>query len=156
MQDSRQNDKQQSREDRYTSSQKDDDFFKEFGKSEQPFGVPDKSFWRIELEGRSRTYGLRNLSYKLLADKYRDYQAEGKIENALKCCKMKRLMKRLLEDREDVATIADICEIALDHYEYKIAKEQAIEGLKHVHLLHAEAIKFDCILMRAFYGMDFY
>ena len=106
--------------------------------------------------GRSRTYGLRNLSSKLLGDKYREYKAEGKLENALKCCKMKRLMKRLLEGKEDVATIADICEIALDHYEYKIAKEQAIEGLKHVaHASHAEAIKFYCILTRAFYGMDF-
>lgn len=68
---------------------------------------------------------------------------------------MKRLMKRLLEDKEDVSTIADICEVALDHEKYKIAKEQAIEGLKHVQPLHAEAIKFYCILMRAFYGLDF-
>ena len=33
----------------------------------------------------------------MLADKYREYRQEGRIENALKCCKMKRLMKRLLE-----------------------------------------------------------
>lgn len=137
------------------NNQKDDDFFKEFGKSEQPFGNPEKSFNRLEIVGKARTYGLRNLSYKLLSDKYRDYKAEGKIENALKCCKMKRLMKRLLEDKECVATIADICEIALDHLEFKIAKEQALEGLKHAHPLHCEAIKFYCIMMRAFYGMDF-
>ncbi len=71
---------------------------------------------------------MRNLAYKLLAEKYRDYRAEGKIESALKCCKMKRLIRRLLESGEggradDVATIADICEIALDNGEYKIAKE---------------------------------
>jgi hypothetical protein len=35
-----------------------------------------------------------------LAEKYRDYRAEGKIESALKCCKMKRLMRRLLESGE--------------------------------------------------------
>jgi hypothetical protein len=57
---------------------------------------------------------------------------------------------------DDVATIADICEIALDNGEFKIAKDQAIQGLKHViSPLHAEAIKFYCILMRAYYGMDF-
>lgn len=65
-------------------------------------------------------------------------------------------MKRALEDSEDIATIADICEISLDHNEYKIAKDQALEALKHVHPLHAEAIKFYCILMRAFYGEEFY
>lgn len=68
----------------------------------------------IEIAGRSKTYGLRNLPYKLLADKYKDFKNEGNIETALKCCRMKRLMKRLLEDREDVSTTADVCEIALD------------------------------------------
>jgi len=94
-----------------------------------PFGPPHLSYTRIQLVGRVRTYGLRTLSYKLLADKYREYRQEGRIENALKCCKMKRVMKRLLEGQirggrnDDVATIADICEIALDNGEYKIAKE---------------------------------
>jgi len=127
-----------------------------------PFGAPEKAFTRVEILGSAKTYGLRNLSYKMLADKYREYRSEGRIENALKCCKMKRLMKRLLLGQgiggktDDVATIADICEIALDNGEFKIAKEQAVEGLKHVNsALHSEAIKFYCILMRAFYGMDF-
>ena len=106
------------------------------------------------------------------------YRAEGRIENALKCCKMKRMMKRLIEHGgvlpgewgeeeinkssdsrrgDDVATITDICEIALDHEEYKIAKEQAVEGLKYMQSsLHAEAIKFYCILLRAYYGMEFF
>lgn len=91
--------------------------------------MPDQSFSRVEIVGRVRTYGLRTLSYKLLADKYREYRQNGVVENALKCCKMKRVMKRLLEGQikggrnDDVATIADICEIALDNGEYKIAKE---------------------------------
>jgi hypothetical protein len=68
----------------------------------------------IQIVGRSKTYGLRNIPYKLLADKYREFKTEGNIEVALKCCRMKRLMKRLLEDKEDVSTAADICEIALD------------------------------------------
>lgn len=64
--------------------------------------------------GKCKSYGLRNLPYKILADKHKEYKNEGKIENALKCCRMKRLMKKLLEDKEDVSTIADVCEISLE------------------------------------------
>ena len=135
-------------------SQKDDDFFKEFGKSEMPFGPPDKAFFRIELVPKSRTFGLRNLPYRILAEKYQEFKQEGHVENALKCCQMRRLMKRALEDKEDISTLADICEIALDHQQFKIAQEKAVEALKHVHPLHAEAIKFYCILMRANFVMD--
>jgi uncharacterized protein (DUF1330 family) len=53
---------------------KDDDYFKEFGKSETPFGPHDRSYHRIEIVGKAKTYGLRNLSYKMLADKYRVYE----------------------------------------------------------------------------------
>lgn len=49
-------------------------------------------------------------------------------------------MKMLLEDKEDISTTADICEIALEQHENKIAKEQALEALRHIHPLHAEAI----------------
>lgn len=112
---------------------KDDDYFKEFGKTETPFGQPDRTFNRIQIVGKSKSFGLRNLSYRLLAEKYREFRTEGRVENALQCCKMKRIMKRLLDQgTDDVSTIADICEIALDNGEYTIAKEQAIEGLKHV------------------------
>jgi hypothetical protein len=94
-----------------------------------PFGNPETAYSRIEIVGRVKTFGLRTLSYKLLADKYREYRQEGRIENALKCCKMMRMMRRLLEGQikggksDDVATIADICEISLDNGEFKIAKE---------------------------------
>ena len=67
---------------------------------------------------------------------------------------MKRLMKRLLEDKEDVQTIADICEISIEQYQFKISKDFAFEALNHIHPLHSEAIKFYCILMRSFSGMD--
>ena len=82
------------------------------------------------MTGHTRTYQLRNLSYRLLAEKYRDFRSEGRIESALQCCKMKRVMKRLLEQRDDnriiiddVQTVAEICEIALDNGEFKIAKD---------------------------------
>lgn len=120
-----------------------------------PFGSPDRAYVRIELVPKSRTYGMRNLPYKLLSDKYKEYKDDGQIENALKCCKMRRIMKRCLEDREDISTLAEICEISLDNYEFKIAKDQAMEALKHIHPLHAEAIKFYCILMRAYHGMQY-
>ena len=90
--------------------------------------MPERAFSRVQILGKTESYGLRNLSYKLLAEKYREFRTEGRIESALQCCKMKRVMKRLLEQGEggkadDVSTIADICEIALDNGEFKIAKE---------------------------------
>ena len=118
----------------------------------------------MTLTGRLRTYGLRTLSYTLLADRSRDYRAQGQFENALKCCKMRRVMKRLMNgnggagvSREEASTVAEIAEIALDNGEYKVAKEQAVKGLREMvrSQLHAESIKFHCILMRAFYGMSF-
>ena len=76
---------------------------------------------------------------------------------------MRRVMKRLINgistgsSREEASTVAEIAEIALDNGEYKVAKEQAVRGLREMvrSQLHAEAIKFHCILMRAFYGMSF-
>ncbi len=105
------------RSDKYGAAnvQKEDDFFKEFGKTEMPFGPPDKSYLRIELVPKSKTYGLRNLPYRILANKYQDFKQDGQIENSLKCCQMRRLMKRALEDKEEISTLADICEISLDH-----------------------------------------
>lgn len=119
-----------------------------------PFGQPDKSYLRIEIVPKSKTYGLRNLPYRILANKYQDFKQDGLIENSLKCCQMRRLMKRALEDKEEISTLADICEISLDHMQFRIAVEKAIEALKHVHPLHAEAIKFYCILMRAHFVME--
>lgn len=88
---------------------------------------------KIDIVSKCKTYGLRNLPYKLLADKHKEYKTEGKIENALKCCKMKRLMTKLIEDKEDIGTIADVCEIALEQEKQEIAREQAEEALKHIH-----------------------
>lgn len=48
-----------------------------------PFGQPERTFNRIQIVGKSRSYGLRNISYKLLAEKYREFRAEGRIESAL-------------------------------------------------------------------------
>ena len=90
----------------------------------------------MTLTGRLRTYGLRTLSYTLLADLSRDYRAQGQFENALKCCKMRRVMKRLLNgngvgvSREEASTVAEIAKIALDNGEYEVAKEQAVRGLR--------------------------
>jgi hypothetical protein len=140
----------------------DEDYSKDFGKSPLPFGQPDQASPRMTLTGRLRTYGLRTLSYTLLLDRSRDYRAQGQFENALKCCKMRRVIKRLLNGNEvgvsweEASTVVEIAKIALDNGEYKVAKEQAMRGLREMvrSNLHAEAIKFHCFLMHAFYGMS--
>lgn len=42
-----------------------------------PFGPPERAYIRIELVPKSKTYGMRNLPYKLLSDKYKEYKEEG-------------------------------------------------------------------------------
>ena len=100
----------------------------EIWETETPFRYTERAFSRMQLLGKTQSNGVRNFSYRLIVEKYREFRTEGRIESALQCCKMKRVMKRLLEQGEggkadDVSTIADICEIALDNGEFKIAKE---------------------------------
>jgi hypothetical protein len=51
---------------------------------------------------------------------------------------MRRVMKRLINgnatgsSREEASTVAEIAEIALDNGEYKVAKEQAVRGLREM------------------------
>jgi len=67
---------------------------------------------------------------------------------------MRLLMTQYLENRVDLTTLAEIAEIALDQQEFEKAIKKAEEGLSLLNNLHAEAIKFYCILMRAKYGID--
>lgn len=73
-----------------------------FGKSEYPFGDPEKEYKKVRILGKSKTYGMRNIPYKQLANELKNFQSVGNIENTLKGCRMKRTIKFLLEDKEDI------------------------------------------------------
>jgi len=55
---------------------------------------------------------------------------------------------------KDTTTYADICDIYLDNHQWKKAQEFAYKGLKVCNPLHAESIKFYCILIQAYYMSD--
>jgi tetratricopeptide (TPR) repeat protein len=118
----------------------------ELGKTEKPFLKQIK-----DLDAVSKVYGLRNLPYRVLAERYKEYRRNGKNELALKTLKMKMAITRFLEGRVDTGAVAEIAEILLDEGLIDLSIEKTREGLVLVHPLHAETIKFYCILLRAFY-----
>jgi len=46
-----------------------DQFFKLFGRHEQPFGEPKQEYRKFEIVPRSKTFNLRNTPYKELFDR---------------------------------------------------------------------------------------
>ena len=47
-------------------TKEDNSFWKEFGKSPEPFGSPQQKFYKFELVAKSRTYKFRNLMYNVI------------------------------------------------------------------------------------------
>lgn len=67
---------------------------------------------------------------------------------------MKKLMNSTLTGKPDLVTLADLAEMALEHDQNEIAIKYSIEGLKHILPLHAERVRFYCILIRAYSALD--
>jgi hypothetical protein len=63
-------------------------------------------------------------------------------------------MNSTLTGKADLITLADIAEIALEQDQNEIAKNYAEKGLTHILPLHAERIRFYCILIRAYSALD--
>lgn len=107
-----------------------------------------------DIVGVSRVYGMRNIPYKVLAERYKEYRSAGKNELALKALRMKMTMTKFLEDCADVTALAEIAEILLEEGLVDKAIEKTLEGLQLIHPLHAETVKYYCILVRAYYEKD--
>lgn len=121
----------------------------ELGKSEKPFTKQIK-----DILGVSKVYGLRNIPYRVLAERYKDYRKNGKNELALNALKIKMSITKYIDDKIDVTALAEIAEILLEEGLIEKAIEKAIECLKYIHPLHSESIKLYCILLRALYEKD--
>jgi hypothetical protein len=67
-------------------------FYKFFDKEPRPFGDPltDKKVFTFGF--KSRSYDLRSLPYRVIADKFNEYKADGNIESAIKCCHTRRII----------------------------------------------------------------
>lgn len=93
-----------------------ENFFKNFGKDERPFGsFEPKPRYHFELILKSRTLSLRNLPYTILASKFKEYKDNGYINDAIESCRMRSHIRlHLLGDEADNQTQADLCQIYLD------------------------------------------
>lgn len=118
----------------------------ELGTTEKPFKDQIK-----DLKAKSKVYGFRNIPYKVLAERYKEYRNTARHELALKALKMKMVITKLLEDRTDVTSLAEIGEILLEGGIVEKAIEKTLEGLRLIYPMHAETVKFYCILVRALY-----
>lgn len=63
-------------------------------------------------------------------------------------------MNGALLGKVDLVTLADIAEMALDQGHYSVAIKYAEDGIQHIIPLHAERVRFYCILIRAYFGLD--
>ena len=129
-------------------------FYKSFGKIEKPFGEFNQNYlqtlpYYFEFSPKSKSFSLRNLPYTVLANKFKEFKEKDQLNEAIESCRMRSCIRRKLLGGEaaDTPTIADLCQIYLEKENYDLAKQAAIKALQVIHPMHAEAIKFYCILM---------
>ncbi len=121
----------------------------ELGKSGAPF-----TNQIMAVNGKSKTYRLRNVPYCVLAGKYKDYVNQGKKELALKALKLKLAITKALDSKVDTTAVSEIAEILIEEGMAEKAIEQALYGVQQIHPLNAEVIKFYCHLIRCYYEKD--
>ena len=135
-------------------SQKMDEYFSKFGKAERPFGDPKEEWPKFKFVPKTKCYQLRNIPYTKLFEKQYEYKNQQKADEALHCAKSKCEMNYALKGKIDLVTLADIGEMALEQEQYEQAIKYAEQALVDILPLHAERIRFYCILIRAHYGLD--
>ena len=97
---------------------------------------------------------MRNLPVHNFSNKYKDYRAQGQNELALNACKAKIHYVKLLEGVHDLDAQGEISELLIEEEMYEEAIEQAKIGLEACEHENSSAIKFYCVLMRAYQGLD--
>lgn len=70
---------------------------------------------------------------------------------ALTTCKLKLTLNKLLYNQTDYPTLGEIAEILLEEGFYEESIEEALQGLKALSHFNAEAVKFYCVMMRAYF-----
>ena len=69
---------------------------------------------------------------------------------------MRKEMNFALTGRVDIVALADIAEMALEQEEYEMAISYTEQAFIDIMPLHAERIRFYCILIRAYFLMENY
>ena len=70
---------------------------------------------------------------------------------ALKTCKLKMTLNKLLYNAIDFPTQGEIAEILLEEGFFNEANEEAQRAVQLLPHFNAEAIKFYCVMMRAYF-----
>jgi hypothetical protein len=126
----------------------------ELGRVESPFIVQNLE----RLSPRAKIYSMKNVEYRILADKYSEYRQAKNHNLSLQACNLKlRVSKAMNTDPEFLGEphlLADIGEVLLETGDIENAMKKAKEALLQVHPLHAEGVKSWCVLMKALMGKD--
>ena len=84
-----------------------------------------------------------------MAQKFVEYQGNGWTEDAIETCRMRTLLSNNLNGTEkgDLSTKSDLCSIYLERKRWTLATTEAAKAIREPWTMHAQAIKFQCILM---------
>eukprot|EP00826_Nyctotherus_ovalis_P063903 TRINITY_DN936_c0_g2_i2.p1 TRINITY_DN936_c0_g2~~TRINITY_DN936_c0_g2_i2.p1 ORF type:complete len:427 (+),score=123.32 TRINITY_DN936_c0_g2_i2:1300-2580(+) len=123
----------------------------ELGKTEKPLTDQIK-----DMDGVCRVYRFRNIPYRVLAGRYKEYKNSGKKELALKALRMKLTIEKLLYNRMETTALAELAEILLEGGIVDKSIQKTTEGIRYIHPLNSGAVKFYCVLMRALYEKKSY
>lgn len=87
-----------------------------------------------------------------MAQKFSEYQNNGWIEEAIETCRMRtHINLKLRGDEDDLTTKSDLCSVYLERKQFELASTQAAKAIKEPWTMHAQSIKFQTILMQAYY-----
>ena len=130
--------------------QNEDELFERLGSWEKPFRNENSIIPYI----RYKVYSMRSLRINDFANKYKEYRVHGQNETALNACRSKIHYIDLLEGTHDIDAQGEIAELLLEEGLYEEAIDEARKGLDIIGTNDCSAIKFYCVLMRAYQHLN--
>lgn len=113
----------------------------ELGRVENPFVLQNLD----KINEKVKMYSMKNVEYRILADKYHEYKDAKNHSLSLQACNLKLRISKALNSESDYlgdpALLSDIGEILLETGDLENAIKKAKESLIQVHPLHAESVK---------------
>ena len=126
---------------------KEEEVIPRFGKTEYPFEENNI----IRCYTRWNVYKMRNLPVINFANKYKEFRSQDQIESAIQAWKSKINYTQMLDNEFDLEAQGEIAELFIEQGLYDEAIEEAKLGLKNWDHENCTAIKFYCVIMRAYH-----
>ena len=104
----------------------------------------------LGLQIKAKTYQFKNIEIRLLSEKYREYRANKNYDLAIKAINIRLSIDKALGFTfpQDVTLVSDLADIFLEQGDLENAIKKAKEGIESLHPLHAEAVRFWCVLIK--------